>query len=261
MSSNQRMENYLNPKTLNGTLRALKVCLTYPKLLLLRLRYGVIDCESYAILMRLRKQGYIFDQIIDVGAHAGEFALAALLAFPECEKITSFEPQPDVAEKCKNKLLPFPAAKVERTALGSEVCKKTFYISSFTPDSSFFKTTEERLGDDRLKALEVPVKPLDDFGFHSSDAKCTLLKLDCQGFEMEVLKGSQKTLKNVDVILVEILFAPVYAGQCSFHQIYDTLINMGFYFGGPYCTMLDQTLHGVQQIDAVFFKRKPNQTL
>lgn len=212
------------------------------------------------MLMRLRKQGYIFDQIIDVGAHAGEFALAAMLVFPECKKSISFEPQPDVAKRCKDKLKLFPVAKIEQLALGSEVCKKNFYISSFTPDSSFFETADKKSSTNDLKILEVSVKPLDDFVFDSSDVKCTLLKLDCQGFEMEVLKGSQKTLENVDVILVEILFAQVYAGQCSFQQIHSILIDMGFYFGGPYCTMFDKTLHGVKQIDAVFFKHKPSPT-
>lgn len=54
----------------------------------------------------------------------------------------------------------------------------------------------------------VKVLPLDDFEISG----CNFLNIDVQGYELKVLKGGEKTLKNVDYIYTEINDVEVYEG-------------------------------------------------
>ena len=66
------------------------------------------------------------------------------------------------------------------------------YINSETGDSSleFFDTNQFE---------EVQTKKLDNFNFK----KIKLLKIDAEGHELEVLKGSVDTLKHIEFITVD----------------------------------------------------------
>ena len=45
-----------------------------------------------------------------------------------------------------------------------------------------------------------------------------MLKIDTQGYELEVLKGAARTLDRIDYILVETSFVPLYEGQANFRD-------------------------------------------
>jgi hypothetical protein len=56
----------------------------------------------------------------------------------------------------------------------------------------------------------------------------SLLKLDVQGYELEVLKGGEKTLTNLDYILIEANLEQLYVNQPSFTQVNNYLNSKGF---------------------------------
>jgi hypothetical protein len=55
-----------------------------------------------------------------------------------------------------------------------------------------------------------------------------LLKIDVQGFEMEVLQGAIGILPDVAVVLCEVNAVPFYAGQAGFEQIYGFMLQHNF---------------------------------
>ena len=67
-----------------------------------------------------------------------------------------------------------------------------------------------------------------------------LLVLDVQGYELEVLKGAEKTLENVNVVVTEILREELYEGCVMYHQLESFLNEKGFqmthsnWVGGSY---------------------------
>ena len=68
---------------------------------------------------------------------------------------------------------------------------------------------------------EVEMKKLDDFFLTSYN----FINLDVQGYEMEVLKGAEKTLENIDYLYCEVNRNEVYEGNAYIGEIDEYLSN------------------------------------
>lgn len=74
------------------------------------------------------------------------------------------------------------------------------------------------------KSEIVKIKRLDDFKIKDSN----YMNIDVQGFELEVLKGSKKTLKKIDYIYCEINTAETYKNNPLVEDIDSYLKNYNF---------------------------------
>ena len=96
----------------------------------------------------------------------------------------------------------------------------------------------------------VEMKRLDDFNFRGYN----MLNIDVQGFEYAVLKGSEKTLNDVDYILCEInRETPVkqldYIGATTINKVVEFLTPYGF-------VLVEENWAGISWGDGLFIKRK-----
>ena len=56
-----------------------------------------------------------------------------------------------------------------------------------------------------------------------------LIKLDVQGFEVEVLQGAGECLRSAKGVLSEVSFIEYYEGQCLFHDVVGQLAEFGLF--------------------------------
>ncbi len=103
--------------------------------------------------------------------------------------------------------------ETKNNGMSSSILEPKLHTKQF-PDIVFNSTEDVEL--DRLDDLEY------DF------SKYNMMNIDVQGFELEVLKGSINTLKNIDYIIVEINNAELYAGCPMFNDINNFLVNHNF---------------------------------
>ena len=82
----------------------------------------------------------------------------------------------------------------------------------------------------------------------------TLLKIDVQGFEIQVLQGAKNILRDIDYIIIEMSFRKLYKDQGLFDEVYTVLNNNGFQFQGPLTQMDHPRTKEVLQIDGLFVK-------
>jgi hypothetical protein len=75
-----------------------------------------------------------------------------------------------------------------------------------------------------------------------------LLVLDVQGYELEVLKGAEKTLENINVIVTEILREELYEGCVMYQELEAFLNQRGF-------QMTQSNWVGGSYGDAIFIKQ------
>ena len=84
-----------------------------------------------------------------------------------------------------------------------------------------------------LPSETVTLHRLDTVVHGRTLARPVLLKLDVQGFELEVVTGAADTLAQVDAILVETAFVPGYAGQPAFAAVHEALSQLGWSLDRP----------------------------
>lgn len=78
------------------------------------------------------------------------------------------------------------------------------------------------------------------------------LKVDTQGAEMQVLLGASALMPRIVGIRTEMSFAPLYAGQSLFPDMYAYIVGLGFEPWGISPVLRDSRSGRMLQCDMVF---------
>ena len=170
-----------------------------------------------------------FATVVDAGASRGQFALFALWRFPRAHVIC-FEPLPEAANIARQ-VLPAERVKLHRVALGNLSGDATMHVSAQDDSSSLLPIGREQVklvpGTAEARQIVVPVGRLEQYLGSDTERPC-LLKIDVQGYELDVLRGAGPALDTVDEILVETSFVELYEGQPVADEVVSHLASRGF---------------------------------
>ena len=83
----------------------------------------------------------------------------------------------------------------------------------------------------------------------------TLLKLDVQGYEPAAMRGAAGILDQIDYVLMETSFRPLYEGEKVFTEILPLMESFGFRFLRPVDWLQDPRSGEILQMDALFAKQ------
>lgn len=176
-------------------------------------------------------QSLSIDGIIDVGANRGQFALACRLAVPAVQ-VVSFEPIPTEAATFRKVHEGVSNISLVESALGETNGIATLHLSKSADSSSLLPIgrlqTKLHQNTDEVGTIEVKIHRLDDLKDHWQQKKRLLLKLDVQGFELSVLKGSREALKHCAYVYAECSEVPLYDGQALRPEVESFLEGQGF---------------------------------
>jgi FkbM family methyltransferase len=171
------------------------------------------------------------DSVFDVGANRGQFSLLCKLERPSLS-IWAYEPLSSEALVYRSVLSNYSHVQLYEYALGSEFSATRMHISGRADSSSllpigslqrnWYPATAE------VGTADVRVVPLDSLPEHWSEATRGLLKIDVQGYELNVLKGARKALKHMAYIYVECSEVELYAGQALRPEVQAFLEENGF---------------------------------
>jgi FkbM family methyltransferase len=150
-------------------------------------------------LERLSHAGFQPTQIFDVGAYKGDFALSCLRIWPKA-KLSCFEALEDKVNKLQQLASSNSAIQVFPGLLGAETRDKVPLHQAETASSVLVEQMPQNfpVSYHRMRTVDQIVQ--ENFGDRSPD----FLKLDVQGYELEVLKGAEKSLPKIQAILAEI---------------------------------------------------------
>jgi FkbM family methyltransferase len=187
--------------------------------------------DLYRLLSKPWLQRQRIGTVLDVGANEGQFIKSARVLFPRAS-ILAFEPNPRLTNSLQD-LLPPGTGAVCQIACGREPGTMPLHLMKFSPASSLLRPTALRIPDfpaaETEETIAVKVDRLDSVvKGHALARKPYLLKIDVQGFELEVLQGAVDILPDVSAIVCEVNAVPFYQGQAGFEDIYAFLRQHNF---------------------------------
>jgi FkbM family methyltransferase len=179
----------------------------------------------------LRKKLKPEDTFIDVGTHIGWYSLNAAQVVGIKGKVVAFEPNPaciDVMEK-NVKLNKLSNLVLEKIALSDKEGEFDFWIGD-DMGGSFIKENTQRLTVDRkIKKVKVKAMTLDAYCKKHQVKNITLMKIDVEGAEMQVLKGAKNTLKKFEPdLIMEVVDDTLGKNQSSKNELLKFLSNLGY---------------------------------
>lgn len=192
-------------------------------------------------LKRINPNGS-FKVILDVGAHEGESIELFLKNF-EVEHIYSFEPSVNsfkiLTKNCENLRKKFTNTKIhlENIAIGcwTKDVELNFLRESSSStlkdlniNSKYFKKKEKYLGKLLNKKIKVKQINFKEYLEKNKITKIDFLKIDTEGYELEVLKGLKDFISKVSIILFEHHFDNMIVKKYTFSDINNLLKNNGF---------------------------------
>ena len=198
--------------------------------------------------------------IIDVGANEGQFVLR-LLKNNFKGNVISFEPMTDAYTKLlinsesNKKKISWHVA--EKCGLGSKNFSQDIFISKHSESSSLLKILPKHTNLKPLSKIisteKINIKKLDSFydDVEKLD-KNIFLKIDTQGYELEVLKGSEKTLKLITALIVEVSLVKLYEKQPLWLDIVNFLKERNFIVWSVDRVMGDISTGESYQLDITF---------
>ena len=198
---------------------------------------------------------YQIDSIIDVGANEGQFALSMRnLGFRG--RIYSFEPVDAAFEKLISVSSLDDDWNAFNFALGAEPGDALINVSNFSSFSSILDVNEyalDRWEDSEVThQQEISIRTLDNCaseGLVDCDSRL-LLKMDTQGYDLEVFKGALSVLPNVSCVLSELSLIPIYENMPSYSDSLTEYESHGFHVSGFYPITRNKNLT-LNEVDCV----------
>jgi hypothetical protein len=126
-------------------------------------------------------------------------------------------------------------------------------LSSFRPLSGAYKYRARYFDTSLVREIEVEVSTLDAELAHEQE-RPVILKIDTQGFELQVLKGAAETLKSgrIKYVLVELMTEEKYEGASTYDAIFDLMHSFGFKLYDLNCTYYEESTGKMTEFDAFF---------
>jgi FkbM family methyltransferase len=186
-------------------------------------------------------QGRDVGIILDVGANVGQSARMYRRLFAAAT-IHSFEPFEATYRTLVESTRDDRAIHPHRKAVANSCGSRRLHCNAFDQTNSLFPSAAgvgEYVPPDLMVetgSIEVETTTLDDFCAREGIGTIALLKLDVQGGELLSLQGATGLLgaRAIDLIIAELLFAPLYEGQAEFLDVCHFLAGHGYRICGMY---------------------------
>lgn len=209
--------------------------------------------ELTACLKNIFKK-YEIDSVFDVGANHGQFRDFLRNEVGYRGHIFSFEPVQSLADYLEQRSQSDPLWHIYPFALGAEAGEAEINIMASDDFSSFRipdnAQTPEFVGGNNLEKTQVvSIKRFEDVvceiqnTHHFSNP---YLKIDTQGFDLEVIRGAGAFVRKIAAIQCEVSVIPIYKDMPDYLTTFATLKGIDFDLSGLFPVTRDSHLRVIE---------------
>lgn len=190
--------------------------------------HGRDDCNDIA------NSGMAIRTILDVGANDGSSSLKFHAGFPEA-LIHAFEPVSTTFETLASNVGTIQQIRCHQLAVGESSTTASIYVTQHSTTSSLIRPESS------LREEVVAVTTVDAFAADQRLPKIDLLKIDTEGYDLNVLRGSRGMFAReaIHFVLVEVGFHRHDSRHVLFDDVRDLLEGSGFSVYGFYDQQLE----------------------
>lgn len=196
-----------------------------------------------ASLLQLRRFGFVPTQVLDVGAYEGEWTRTCLEVWPAVH-VLCIEPQEAPQPALRRLAACEDNVTVRQALLGPHDASDVPFVEEGT-GSSVLESTPGATGRPMWR-----IDTLVDLGLPPPD----LIKLDVQGYELEVLNGFERHLSKCQVLQLELSLLAIAPGAPLMDDVIGYLKTRGFVMFDIDELIRAPSDGAVWQIDALFCK-------
>jgi FkbM family methyltransferase len=192
------------------------------------------------VCTQLKSFGWMPHTILDIGAYKGNWTRETRLHFPNA-KFVLIEPN-------DSSTLRSMKDRIFNEIVSDSVKQVQWFSNGSTGDSMFQERTQHYANVSPTLRTTTTLDilfPKESFDF---------IKIDCQGAELDILKGGDRLLRNTEVLLLECPFAGQYNhGAPTFADYIRKVDDIGF---TPYEIVEHHYANGILcQIDILFIRK------
>jgi len=174
--------------------------------------------------------------IVEAGAFDGRETIRMAKLWPQ-GTIHTFEPVPELYKQLKENTKHLPNVICYQLALSDATGTSTLYISEKPTKPGRASQANSLLKPDKRlelsplifpRTIAVPTMTINDWAAQHAIDHVDFLKLDVQGYELNIIKSCQRMLATVKIILTEVEFVSAYQNQYLYAEVKLWLETHGF---------------------------------
>ena len=191
--------------------------------------------------------------VFDVGANVGQFCLHCSEIFRR-SRIYSFEPINETFQILQGQTRKVKNIHCFNQACGDEVGSTEVFLQSRSTVNSLNPKVNVRASEEQSTQL-VDITTIDAFCAKNEISSIDILKIDTEGFDLNVLKGARKMLsqRRIRFVLIEVTFDQDNEHNSSYQSIHAFLEPFGFKIHGFYNQSIHQGSTRMNYCDALFY--------
>jgi FkbM family methyltransferase len=168
----------------------------------------------------LKRYAFDIKTFIDVGVYQGTPVFYEIF---RDRKIVLVDPLPDTPEKAADSLKGLDFDFIQS---GAGSARSTASLSIEGSSSSLMKRRDWKRPPQ--KTIEIGIAPLDELLAGKGYAAPFGLKVDTEGFDLDVLKGASQTLRECDFVFTEASVRRRFEGGYRFSELIAYMAEQGF---------------------------------
>jgi FkbM family methyltransferase len=200
-------------------------------------------------LRRLARVGFRPRAVVDIGANVGDWSRMCRRVFPQT-RLLDIEPQPAVQPALRSTADELGDVTVVTALVGAQRMAGVPFHLHHTVSSVLREN-----GGPPVPTIALDMVTLDDVIAEAHFPAPEFIKLDVQGYELEVLTGAPRALGAAEVVLAEVSLLPIYEGAPLLHEVVAFMHEHEFQ-AYDICSVMRRPLDdALFQTDMIFVRR------